>query len=69
MGAKTLADDVDISNDIQAEFLALGIAAARQPIAKGEPGECWDCGTDSPRLVNRVCARCRDRKAKLYARR
>lgn len=27
----------------------------------GTPGECIDCGYDSPRLIEERCARCRDR--------
>lgn len=30
------------------------------PVAAGEPGECSECGEDSPRLVGGRCARCRD---------
>lgn len=33
---------------------------ASKPLAAGEPGECEQCGEDSPRLVDGLCARCRD---------
>jgi len=29
----------------------------------GGPGECEECGEESPRLVDRLCARCRERIA------
>jgi hypothetical protein len=33
-------------------------AAAIEP---GAPGECVQCGEDMPRLVRRMCCRCRDK--------
>lgn len=33
--------------------------AARIPV--GSPGECYQCGEESQRLVNGACAPCRDK--------
>lgn len=38
-------------------------------LPKGEPGECKECGTDHPRLVNGLCPFCRETLEKLRARR
>lgn len=59
-----MADEIDISNDrIEAENQR-SIQAMREHAAKiptGNPGECDLCGEYSLRLVNGVCARCRDK--------
>jgi len=55
-----MADEADHAND-QADLINESyIRAARADIPPGEPGECEVCGEHSPRLVNRVCAPCRD---------
>jgi len=59
-----MADIIDDAAVIADDFLARSIAAARQPVPAGVPGECEDCGDDSPRLVAGRCARCRDRIVK-----
>ena len=30
----------------------------------GDPGECIQCGEDMPRLIRRMCCRCRDKYQK-----
>jgi hypothetical protein len=36
------------------------LRAARAAVPVGVPGECEQCGGDSPRLVGGRCAPCRD---------
>lgn len=56
-----MADAADMADDIQAEHLANAIrATASQPFDPGAPGECANCGHDSPRLVRGRGAPCRD---------
>ncbi len=57
-----MADPADLANDTAQAYLDRSIAAARQPIPVGVPGECEDCGDDSPRLVHGLCAPCREPK-------
>ena len=56
-----MSDDVDIANDQAQQRLDILIKQARKPLAKGEPGECDLCGEWSGRLIEAVCAPCRDR--------
>jgi hypothetical protein len=53
-----MADEVDRATEIADAQLTRSIAAARVPV--GAPGECDDCGDNSPRLVHGRCAPCRD---------
>ncbi len=55
-----MSDPADQANDIIERVLSRQLAAATAPIAVGVPGECTNCGEDSPRLVGGRCARCRD---------
>lgn len=58
-----MADEVDISNDFYQrieERNILGIRAAASEIPAGVEGECIECGLESKRLVNGMCAPCRD---------
>lgn len=55
-----MADEVDRATEIADAHLAHSITAARAAVPVGVPGECNDCGDDSPRLVHGRCARCRD---------
>lgn len=60
-----MADDADVSVAKEELLLDAGIQHVLQQAAaipKGEPGECRFCGEDSPRLVGRACARCRDKR-------
>lgn len=61
-----MADIIDIANDyaaFEAESSLAMVRRAAAAIPEGEPGECADCGEESPRLVERLCARCRERIA------
>ena len=62
-----MADVADMANDVAQAALDRSIRAARAPIAIGVPGECEECGDDSPRLVMGRCAPFREPK-KGYAR-
>lgn len=58
-----MADIIDDTNDyidkiVERNILAIRAASADMPA--GEPGECSSCGLDSKRLVNNMCAPCRD---------
>lgn len=55
-----MADIADFANDLAQAHVDRSIAAARQPIPVGVPGECENCGEDSKRLVHGRCAPCRD---------
>jgi hypothetical protein len=56
-----VSDDVDVANDQAQQRLDILIKQARKPLAKGEPGDCTLCGEYSGRLIESVCAPCRDR--------
>lgn len=61
-----MPDIIDIANDyaaIEAESSLAMVRRAAAAIPAGEPGECEECGEESPRLVERLCARCRERVA------
>ena len=58
--ASSMADAIDDAQAMTEADIERSIAAARQPIAAGEPGTCVKCGDDMPRLVNGRCAPCRD---------
>lgn len=58
-----MADIIDDANDyidkiVERNISAIRVASADMPT--GEPGECESCGLDSKRLVNNMCAPCRD---------
>lgn len=61
-------DDIDRANDMAEQHRERSIAAARQPIPPGKPGECEACLDDSPRLVITaglmICPPCRDKREK-----
>ena len=57
-------DDVDMTTERQAAADEAAEAAIRRKAAampKGEPGDCDECGEPSQRLVEGICATCRDR--------
>lgn len=57
-------DVIDRGNARAEQILDAAIAEVRyqaQAIPAGEPGDCDLCGEWSGRLVNGVCAPCRDR--------
>ncbi len=49
-----------MANDVAQAALERSIRAARVPEVIGVPGECRECGDDSPRLVLGRCAPCRE---------
>jgi hypothetical protein len=55
-----MADAVDMASEIEGEHLARALQRAVVPIPVGAPGECENCGDDTPRLVGGWCAFCRD---------
>lgn len=58
-----MADEIDVSNEKAQISVDAGVLAIRRmaaAMAEGAAGECVSCGEDSPRLVNKVCPRCRD---------
>jgi len=60
-----MADEVDMANDYaqkmeEREIAAIRAAAAEIPV--GVAGICESCGLESKRLVNDMCAPCRDMK-------
>jgi hypothetical protein len=60
----SMADEVDLTAErMEAEHSAnlAEICRKASNIPKGEPGDCELCGEWSGRLVNGVCAPCRDR--------
>ena len=59
-----MADIADVTGERMEAQEAANIAEIRRKAAempKGVPGECERCGEDMPRLINGVCAPCRDR--------
>ena len=59
-----MADIADVTSERMEAQEAAHIAEIRRKAAeipKGKPGECDLCGEDMPRLINGVCAPCRDR--------
>lgn len=59
-----MADEIDVANDYAQKMEERSVAAIRAAAADipvGNEGECWDCGLESKRLVNDLCAPCRDR--------
>lgn len=59
-----MSDEIDAAQLREQEDTERALTAARETAAripKGEPGECGRCGEESPRLVNGVCAPCRDK--------
>ena len=58
-----MADEIDIANDYAQKMEERNVAAIRKAAAEipeGYPGECESCGLESKRLVNDMCAPCRD---------
>ena len=56
-----MADKADIANDYYERWLNEKIKLVRAEIPKGEPGICDYCDEESLRLIDGVCARCRDK--------
>jgi hypothetical protein len=56
-----MADIADRANDLVEADLARRVAAARGDIKPGVQGDCDLCGEWSGRLIDGVCAPCRDK--------
>ena len=56
-----MADEVDFANEMSEKRLAMLIKQASKPLRVGTPGDCDLCGEYTSRLVDGVCAPCRDR--------
>ena len=54
-------DEADYGNDEAERRLESLIKHASKPLQKGVPGDCDLCGEWSGRLIDGVCAPCRDR--------
>lgn len=57
-------DEADRAGDLSEPLLAADVAAIRKQAAEipeGEPGICVECEESSQRLVDSMCAPCRDR--------
>lgn len=54
-------DDLDRAKDWEEQWLEERIRAARGDIPQGQPGDCETCGEWSQRLINGMCAPCRDK--------
>lgn len=58
-----MADEIDVANDYAQKMEERSVAAIRAAAAEipvGYSGECASCGLESKRLVNDMCAPCRD---------
>ncbi|SCX93331.1 hypothetical protein SAMN05216420_101375 [Nitrosospira sp. Nl5] len=65
-----MGDEIDLTNDRIIATTDSAIAKVREAAANipvGKPGDCMDCGEWSGRLVEGVCAPCRDRLQRGYA--
>lgn len=56
-----MADEADIANAMIEREEAMWSPALRYNLPEGIPGECNLCGEVSPRLIEGVCAPCRDK--------
>lgn len=56
-----MPDDLDLAQEREDIAREDAIRAASKPIPPGVPGECELCGEWSGRLINGVCAPCRDK--------
>lgn len=57
-------DVIDRGCEREQEDNAASIASARREAEKikpGNPGTCYSCGEESPRLIKGACAHCRDK--------
>ena len=57
-------DEIDAAQKEVDNLLDLRIAAARGELKAGVAGDCEECGEWSGRLIDGVCAPCRDRIAR-----
>ena len=59
-----MSDEIDTANDRALHDTANAIRAAAKPIEPGVAGICNDCDEASIRLIEGLCAQCRDIRAK-----
>lgn len=62
-----MADDIDRAATITQELTELAIRNTASDIAPGVPGDCETCGEYSTRLIQAMCAPCRDKYIHKYA--
>jgi hypothetical protein len=68
---KIMSDEIDLANtnsDLLQDAKIKNLRAQAAAIPAGEPGECNECGDQMLRLVNGVCAPCREDLEKLQGR-
>jgi hypothetical protein len=57
-----MADDADRAFELEEEHRQQSLAKVEPfTLLKGRPGECDTCGEHSMRLIDGMCAPCRDR--------
>jgi hypothetical protein len=64
-----MSDEIDLSTERSSQELDFNIQAIRDKAAampEGCEGECYYCGNESKRLVDGMCAPCRDVRDRLY---
>jgi hypothetical protein len=59
-----MADAADIASEIVADTVTAAVFQARASMRQGAPGECEQCEWPMPRLVDGLCAFCRDGRAR-----
>ena len=58
-----MADEADMAHEREEEHRIMSLRKIlMQKFDTGVSGECDKCGEEMPRLVNGVCAPCRDRR-------
>lgn len=55
-----MSDEIDKAQEMTEMYTNSMVESARKPIPVGEVGDCVECGYESPRLVGKRCAMCRD---------
>lgn len=55
-----MADEADRANEYAERMREVALQSITGDLPKGAPGECDECGHENPRIVNGLCARCRD---------
>jgi len=58
-----MSDDADRADELSAPLFNAEVAqisARAKEMPAGTPGDCGECGEHSARLVDGLCARCRD---------
>lgn len=55
-----MADAADMAQAQGEQMLEVALRAARVAVPAGVPGECEECGDETPRLIGGRCAPCRE---------